>query len=139
MKLFSNKFVKNLKPFFKSNFRLLSTTNNYNLQVNFNNKFKKALFNKKNLFSFQKFNCGDKSKPVSDQTISENEALEIVEAGVFEVIKGAAKCNQDKLSRSAEFKDLGFDSLDQVELVVAMEEKFNLNISGNYISIYYIL
>ena len=64
---------------------------------------------------------------------SESEALEIVEAGVFEILKGAAKCKLDKLSRAASFKDLGFDSLDQVEIIVAMEEQFNLNISGNLI------
>ena len=63
------------------------------------------------------------------KNLTENEALELVESGVFEVLKGAAKCQHEKLSRSAELKDLGFDSLDQVELVVAMEEKFNVNIS----------
>lgn len=67
----------------------------------------------------------------NEQKFSESEAMEIVEAGVFEVLKTAAKCKHDKLSRAASFKDLGFDSLDQVELVVALEEKFNINISGN--------
>lgn len=67
---------------------------------------------------------------VKKETFSESEALEIVEAGVFEVLKGAAKCKQDKLSRAALFKDLGFDSLDQVEIVVALEEKFNINVTG---------
>jgi NADH dehydrogenase (ubiquinone) 1 alpha/beta subcomplex 1 len=63
--------------------------------------------------------------------ISEKESLELIEAGVFEVLKSAAKCKHDKLSRSANFDELGFDSLDQVELVVAMEEKFNINISDD--------
>lgn len=70
------------------------------------------------------------SQEVKKETFTENQALEIVEAGVFEVLKGAAKCKQDKLSRAALFKDLGFDSLDQVEIVVALEEKFNINITG---------
>ena len=47
------------------------------------------------------------------------------------VLKGAAKCQHDKLSRAALLKDIGFDSLDQVELVVAMEEKFNVNITDD--------
>jgi acyl carrier protein len=61
--------------------------------------------------------------------VSEKESLELVEAGVFEVLKSAAKCKQDKLSRAATLEELGFDSLDQVELVIAMEEKFGINIS----------
>lgn len=47
--------------------------------------------------------------------------LEEVEAKVYQVLKTAAKCNQSKLSRNATFEELGFDSLDSVELVVAME------------------
>jgi hypothetical protein len=46
--------------------------------------------------------------------------LEEVEAKVFQVLKSAAKCNQAKLNRAATFEELGFDSLDSVELVVAM-------------------
>jgi len=34
------------------------------------------------------------------------------------------------LSRTASFEDLGFDSLDGVELVVAMEENFGFDISN---------
>ena len=52
------------------------------------------------------------------QKYSEKEALELVESGVFEVLKGAAKCKLDKLSRAATFKDLGFDSLDQVSSII---------------------
>ena len=47
--------------------------------------------------------------------------LEEVEGKVFQVLKSAAKCNQAKLNKSATFEELGFDSLDSVELVVAME------------------
>ena len=54
--------------------------------------------------------------------------LEEVEAKVFQVLKSAAKCDQSKLARSATFEELGFDSLDSVELVVAMEEYFGFDI-----------
>jgi NADH dehydrogenase (ubiquinone) 1 alpha/beta subcomplex 1, acyl-carrier protein len=54
--------------------------------------------------------------------------LEEVEGKVFQVLKSANKCNQAKLSRAATFEELGFDSLDAVELVVAMEEYFGFDI-----------
>ena len=44
------------------------------------------------------------------------------------MLKSAAKCNQSKLSKGATFEELGFDSLDSVELVVAMEEYFGFDI-----------
>ena len=47
---------------------------------------------------------------------------------MFQVLKSAAKCDQSKLSRAATFEELGFDSLDSVELVVAMEEYFGFDI-----------
>ena len=56
--------------------------------------------------------------------------LEEVEAKVFHVLKSAAKCKVDKLTRTATFEDLGFDSLDAVELVVAMEEHFGVDINN---------
>lgn len=67
----------------------------------------------------------------TDTKINEKESLDFIEAGIFEVLKSAAKCKHEKLSRAATFEELGFDSLDQVELVVAMEEKFNINISDD--------
>lgn len=63
-------------------------------------------------------------------TLNENELIEYVEGKVFEVLKSAAKCKHDKLSRTASFEDLGFDSLDGVELVLAMEEYFGFDISN---------
>jgi acyl carrier protein len=56
--------------------------------------------------------------------------IEYVEGKVFEVLKSGAKCKQDKLSRTASFEDLGFDSLDGVELVLAMEEHFGFDLSN---------
>ena len=64
-------------------------------------------------------------------SLNENELIELVEGKVFEVLKSAAKCQHDKLSRTATFEDLGFDSLDGVELVLAMEEHFGFDIPNN--------
>ena len=67
----------------------------------------------------------------TNNNISEKESLDLVEAGVFEVLKSAAKCKHEKLNRTSSLEELGFDSLDQVELIVAMEEKFDINISDD--------
>ena len=58
------------------------------------------------------------------------ELIKLVEEKVFNVLKSAAKCKVEKLGRAATFEDLGFDSLDSVELVVAMEENFGFDISN---------
>ena len=67
----------------------------------------------------------------SSQQLNENELIEYVEGKVFEVLKSAAKCKYERLARTATFEDLGFDSLDGVELVLAMEEYFGFDISNN--------
>ena len=54
--------------------------------------------------------------------------LEEVESTVFEVIKRFDKVDPVKVSRSSTFEDLGLDSLDAVETVVAMEEKFGVDL-----------
>ena len=51
-----------------------------------------------------------------------------METKIFDILKTAAKCDQSKLSKEASFEELGFDSLDSVELVVAMEENFGIDI-----------
>lgn len=63
--------------------------------------------------------------------MNENEIIEYVEGKIFEVLKSAAKCKHEKLARTASFEDLGFDSLDGVELVLAMEEYFGFDITNN--------
>ena len=78
-----------------------------------------------NLFAYSNMNFS------TNNNISEKESLELIESGVFEVLKSAAKCKHEKLNRTATLEELGFDSLDQVELVVAMEEKFGINISDD--------
>ena len=62
--------------------------------------------------------------------MNDNEIIELVEGKIFEVLKSAAKCKHEKLSRTASFEDLGFDSLDGVELVLAMEEYFGFDIAN---------
>ncbi|CAI2383918.1 unnamed protein product [Moneuplotes crassus] len=59
------------------------------------------------------------------------EDIEFVESKIFEVLKSAAKCDHSKLTRTATFEEMGFDSLDEVELVVAMEEHIGLDISNS--------
>ena len=66
----------------------------------------------------------------TQQQLNENEVIELVEGKIFEVLKSAAKCNHSKLSRTASFEELGFDSLDGVELVLAMEEHFGFDLSN---------
>jgi hypothetical protein len=39
--------------------------------------------------------------------VNQKESLELIEAGVFEVLKSAAKCKQDKLGRTATLEELG--------------------------------
>eukprot|EP00347_Sterkiella_histriomuscorum_P000779 403374536 len=66
----------------------------------------------------------------SSQQLNDAEVMELVEGKVFEVLKSAAKCNHSKLARTATFEELGFDSLDTVELVLAMEEHFGFDLTN---------
>ena len=84
-----------------------------------------AFNNYKSFYSFNKLSFS------TNNNISEKESLDLIESGVFEILKSAAKCKYEKLNRSASLEELGFDSLDQVELVVAMEEKFGINVSDD--------
>ena len=54
--------------------------------------------------------------------------LEEVEAKVLQVIKGRLPAGTDTISRSATFEELGFDSLDMIDMVVSMEEVFRIDI-----------
>lgn len=80
---------------------------------------------KRNIYSFRSFNFSN---------VDSAKALEEVESGVFEILKNSPKCKVEKLSREARLEDLGFDSLDIVELVVAFEEKFQVSLNGMIIN-----
>ncbi len=47
---------------------------------------------------------------------------------VFKILRGIKKVDQARLSEDAKFSDLGLDSLDTVEVVIQLEEEFNVEI-----------
>ena len=51
-----------------------------------------------------------------------------VEERIMNILRQSPKCNTAKLSREATFEELGFDSLDAVELVVAFEEDLGFDL-----------
>ncbi|KAJ2358662.1 mitochondrial acyl carrier protein [Coemansia sp. RSA 2618] len=52
-----------------------------------------------------------------------------IQERIFQLLQDFDKVNQEKLSPSADFaKELGLDSLDQVEVVMAIEEEFSVEI-----------
>ncbi|KAJ2726418.1 mitochondrial acyl carrier protein [Coemansia sp. Benny D115] len=54
---------------------------------------------------------------------------ETIQSRIFQVLQDFDKVNQEKLSPVADFnKDLGLDSLDTVEVVMAIEEEFSVEI-----------
>lgn len=57
--------------------------------------------------SLARFSLVSRQKFCTQNNISEKEAMEMVEAGVFEVLKTAAKCKHNKLTRTASFEELG--------------------------------
>lgn len=79
------------------------------------------------------FSTQESNQPTGGLTAEEKRNIDYIESGVFELLKSMPKCKQDKLTRTASLEELGFDSLDIVELVIAVEEKFNLTISGKEI------
>ncbi|KAG7450427.1 acyl carrier protein [Guyanagaster necrorhizus] len=53
---------------------------------------------------------------------------EAIENRVLSVFKGFEKVKAEQLVPSASFKNLGLDSLDAVEVVMAVEEEFSIEI-----------
>ncbi|KAI7819744.1 acyl carrier protein-like protein, partial [Kickxella alabastrina] len=52
-----------------------------------------------------------------------------IQSRIFQVLQDFDKVNQEKMSAVADFnKDLGLDSLDTVEVVMAIEEEFSVEI-----------
>ena len=55
--------------------------------------------------------------------------VEQIEARVREIVSEQMNVTKDQITREASFTtDLGADSLDQVELVMELEEEFEMNI-----------
>mmetsp|Transcript_677 Transcript_677/g.411 ORF Transcript_677/g.411 Transcript_677/m.411 type:complete len:105 (-) Transcript_677:42-356(-) len=62
--------------------------------------------------------------------LNENETMELVEGKVNEVLKSSPKFDPAKLKRTATFEEMGFDSLDTVELIIEMEKHFGFDIDN---------
>ena len=112
--ILSNKFTSSIQ---KNNFSTI-------FQTKINKSFFQYPINRKN-FS-------------TDNKISEKESIDLVESKVFETLKRAQKLKHEKLSRTATMEELGFDSLDVVEIVIAFEEEFQIEITGKYL-FYFVL
>lgn len=61
---------------------------------------------------------------------SQNKAVVLpeVEEKIMNILRQSPKCKTEVLSREATFEELGFDSLDAVELIVAFEEDLGFDI-----------
>ncbi|WP_338516154.1 acyl carrier protein [Candidatus Legionella polyplacis] len=58
--------------------------------------------------------------------------MDTIEKRVKKIVAEQLNLNKDELKNSASFiQDLGADSLDTVELVMALEEEFNMEISDD--------
>ncbi|WP_338521670.1 acyl carrier protein [Candidatus Legionella polyplacis] len=58
--------------------------------------------------------------------------MDTIEKRVKKIVAEQLNLNEDELKNSASFiQDLGADSLDTVELVMALEEEFNTEISDD--------
>mmetsp|Transcript_6765 Transcript_6765/g.9975 ORF Transcript_6765/g.9975 Transcript_6765/m.9975 type:complete len:92 (+) Transcript_6765:3067-3342(+) len=55
--------------------------------------------------------------------------LERVEATVFDVVRSFDKVVPSLVDRNSRFEDLGLDSLDTIEVVVELEERFKIDLS----------
>ena len=51
-----------------------------------------------------------------------------VEERIMNILRQSPKCDLAKLNKAATFEELGFDSLDAVELIVAFEEDLGFDI-----------
>lgn len=51
-----------------------------------------------------------------------------VEERIMNILRQSPKCDTAKLDRAATFEELGFDSLDAVELIVAFEEDLGFDV-----------
>ena len=58
----------------------------------------------------------------------DTEHKQVVFEKVMDILKNSPKCDKSKLTQKAKFSDLGFDSLDVVELIVAFEESLGYDL-----------
>jgi acyl carrier protein len=62
--------------------------------------------------------------------MNEQELMTTIEERIYEIIATGLKINREKITSTSRFiDDLGADSLDQVELIMALEEEFEVDIS----------
>lgn len=54
-----------------------------------------------------------------------------VESGIFEILQKEGSVEPDRLSRSATLEELELESLDVVEILFAIEERFDIEIPLN--------
>jgi acyl carrier protein len=61
--------------------------------------------------------------------MSDEQPTTTIQDRVYDIIASGLKVDREKITPSARFMDdLGADSLDQVELIMALEEEFELDI-----------
>jgi acyl carrier protein len=68
---------------------------------------------------------------VSRRSTKEEGKMADIASEVIEVIAKQAKVEPAKVTRDTELADLNLESLDSIELVFALEEKFNIEIPFN--------
>lgn len=56
--------------------------------------------------------------------------LESIEATVFEILKNLPKVQPDKVSKTATFQSLGLDSLDTIDIILDLEDKFSVKLTN---------
>lgn len=111
--------------------RILNVLSKNFSSIQFKNKFNYFnLISNYNKKSFLLNGSGNTKFFSTGNKISEKESIDFVESKVFEVLKRAQKLKHEKLSRAATMEELGFESLDVVEIVVAFEEEFQIEITG---------
>ena len=57
--------------------------------------------------------------------------LEIVEGYVLETIKSFSNVQPEKVNKNSRFSELGLDSLDAIDLILDLEDKFGVRIKEN--------
>ena len=58
----------------------------------------------------------------------DTEQKQLVFEKIMDILRNSPKCDKSKLTQKAKFTDLGFDSLDVVELIVAFEESLGYDL-----------